>query len=95
MTTQFFYLVLSPTERKLPYLYSKVFKIIYQHSKDLVVQQTAMEAAFRIRNHSPENYKASWSTGVEEEEQAAAERNDEIRAWQMDEAKIVRTVNWP
>ncbi|MBC9932887.1 hypothetical protein [Chitinophaga qingshengii] len=95
MTTQFFYLVLSPTEKKLPYLYTNVFKIIYQHSKDLVMQQTALEAAFRIHNHNPEHYKASWSTGAEGEEQAAAERNDEIRAWQMDEAKIVRIVNWP
>ncbi|QJB38281.1 hypothetical protein HF324_10545 [Chitinophaga oryzae] len=95
MTTQFFYLVLNPTEKKLPYLYSKVFKITYQHLKDLVAQQQLLEAAFRDHNHHPEDYKAEWSVGADGEAQAAAERNDEIRAWQMDETKIVRTVNWP
>ncbi|MBC9909549.1 hypothetical protein [Chitinophaga varians] len=95
MTTQFFYLALSPMGEKLPYLYSSVFKITYQHLKDLVAQQQELEAAFRVYNHQPEAYKAEWSVGTDEEEQAAADRNDEIRAWQMDETKIVRTINWP
>ncbi|SKA38199.1 hypothetical protein SAMN04488128_104400 [Chitinophaga eiseniae] len=95
MTTQFFYLVLNPTEKKLPYLYSHVFKITYRHLKDLVAQQQQLEAAFREHNRHPEDYKAEWSVGVDGEPQAAADRNDEIRAWQMDETKVVRTINWP
>ncbi|WP_147243564.1 hypothetical protein [Chitinophaga flava] len=95
MITRFFYLALTPTEKKLSYLYSHVFKITYQNDKDLVWKQLVFEEDFRRYNRFPEHYNAVWSAGTDMEDAAVADRRDEIRAWEMDEEKKVFPVKWP
>ena len=94
MQKKFFYLALTPTASKLPFIYSNSFSIEYSDDNDLSKKQRDLVKQFRAFNGNPSNYNEAWSSAYSNLKDANTNRASEIKTLQ-NAGKIVQEPNWP
>jgi hypothetical protein len=92
-TTKYFYLVLKPSDTKLPYYYSRVFPIRYVVDVDLANQQATLQQEFKSFLDVKDNYNPTWYTGNISEAVTNADRKIEITELQL--SRRVVESEWP
>ena len=94
MTTDFFYLALTPTVNGAPFYYSVIFSITYIDNNNLTDQQNDYVINFRGFVGNPINYNPQWSKGYNDAASADVDRSGEITSL-TNAGQIINTPNWP